>query len=1096
MQNVSLESDGLLQKVEIEQLDLDYRFLEVINGKLRAITGQGIYLELDLQEKKEKPKEPFTFPDLAKLLESIRERVIPVEVDLRGVQILVEKEGERVVDIGKTDLLHQAGDELIEIKLGRIIDATGRSLAAQEVEILWNQGELTIDQVDVLPILGLRDVKIFLPESGALSADLDLRLNEAFFHISGSPGLTDIRMDLREGELVIEEILRTLRIKLPLKGRLTSLSLGMLDLPADWKLATGEAELILEDVDYDGWSSAELAANLELSDSELTAKIAGTALGSGVMIDARSNLDREVLQLSRIDGTLEISEADVALQGVSKKLWEKEATEPQAPETKEMPSFQELPISSLGGSWYLDFVDGRFDEVGGDLLLDAEAEETEDLKIVADYSNGVVNLKSFESKGIALQAVYDVKQKTYQGSEVMDEFASVGVEPWLKGIGLPSPGEGVMSLRWEGSGDLSENTHEGVLSEMDISWRLPQGGDKEGLREPIELEGELIYDWPEMVQVNGLVARTMGQQIKLDAALQDQELRLDTLEWTKGDKVWLEGTGTMPVPEDFSNWREFLETDERPLNLDIKSQKIPVSEMAEWIPSLSSFSPGMTAEVDLNVTGSLAKPEIKGNAFVENIQIPNRPELPPTSVRLNIDAKDNVAKVEAVATAPDFQPATLTAEMDFFPKQWAENPDLIKSSKIDGELTLPEVDISRFSGLLPEGKSVEGVFSGTVDLAGTVGDPIVDGQVQLDNVGVTLDIPGVADLKGLDMVVDADLKQIKVKGDLADMAGGSLAIDGDISLENEGKLGLGQIRVGLRGTGLPVMRNDFIIVRANADLNISGTMERATISGELGVIDSIFYKDIELIPIGAPFLEPSAASLPKVDTSADPFDAVPQAFKSWPVNLVVKTIDPILIRGNIGSGNVEVGMRIEGTLGNPQPNGKVRINELQASLPFTTLEVQQGELVFTPQTGFDPLLEIRAIAEPRPYRVSAFAYGQLSDPELVLTSQPPLPENEIMTLLATGTTTEGLEDSQAASSRAMQLLIEEIRRGRFLFGKQLRPYLKFLDDVDFSLAESNPYDSREYSSANIKLSERWYLSAGVGSQGDQRLLGIWRLRFK
>jgi phosphate transport system protein len=39
----------------------------------------------------------------------------------------------------------------------------------------------------------------------------------------------------------------------------------------------------------------------------------------------------------------------------------------------------------------------------------------------------------------------------------------------------------------------------------------------------------------------------------------------------------------------------------------------------------------------------------------------------------------------------------------------------------------------------------------------------------------------------------------------------------------------------------------------------------------------------------------------------------------------------------------------------------------------------------------------------------------------MLTSSPPLPENEIMTLLATGTTTSGLEDPQAASSRALQL---------------------------------------------------------------------------
>lgn len=158
--------------------------------------------------------------------------------------------------------------------------------------------------------------------------------------------------------------------------------------------------------------------------------------------------------------------------------------------------------------------------------------------------------------------------------------------------------------------------------------------------------------------------------------------------------------------------------------------------------------------------------------------------------------------------------------------------------------------------------------------------------------------------------------------------------------------------------------------------------------------------------------------------------------------------------------------------------------------------IKEGFLRFTPKTGFDPILEIRGTAEPRPYRVNVYAYGRASDPQLVLTSQPPLPENEIMTLLATGTTSSGLEDSQAASSRAMQLLIEELRRGRFLFGKQLRPLLGLLDNVDFSLAESDPYDSGTYNSATLKLSEKWYISAGLGADGGQRVLAIWRLRFK
>jgi len=151
---------------------------------------------------------------------------------------------------------------------------------------------------------------------------------------------------------------------------------------------------------------------------------------------------------------------------------------------------------------------------------------------------------------------------------------------------------------------------------------------------------------------------------------------------------------------------------------------------------------------------------------------------------------------------------------------------------------------------------------------------------------------------------------------------------------------------------------------------------------------------------------------------------------------------------------------------------------------------------FTPANGLDPTIEFRGTAEPRPYTVNLFAYGRLSDPQIVLTSNPPLPQHEIMTLLATGTTTRGLEDPQAASSRALQLFAEEVRRGRVPLGNQLRPLLGILDRVDFTLAESDPYSSDTFSTATLQLHDRWYLSAGMGDEGNTRMFAIWRLRFR
>jgi autotransporter translocation and assembly factor TamB len=222
---------------------------------------------------------------------------------------------------------------------------------------------------------------------------------------------------------------------------------------------------------------------------------------------------------------------------------------------------------------------------------------------------------------------------------------------------------------------------------------------------------------------------------------------------------------------------------------------------------------------------------------------------------------------------------------------------------------------------------------------------------------------------------------------------------------------------------------------------------------------------------------------------------VPEPFRDWALDVTLRSDEPFLIRGNLATGRITGSVKVGGTVGNPAPDGELMLSDFIASLPFSTLTVRSGTVAFTPEGGIDPILEIRGTAEPRPYQVSVYVYGNASDPQLVLTSSPPLPENEIMTLLATGTTTSELEDPQAASSRALQLLLEELRRGRFGFGKRLRPLLSLLDRVDFTLAEQDPYSDRSFSTATVQLTDRWYLTAGLGEQGNSRVLAVWRLRF-
>ncbi len=1079
--------EGDLERLVVKRLVTDYRFLELIDGKVRGISGSGIHADLRIVESEKEEKELPDFAALAEHLGIAREKFMPLALDLSDMSASAKKDGERVVEITGASVSHKPGADLIELAVGTITDAAGRTLLSQKVGIVWEDGKLALGKFDLLPKVGVRNFELLLPENGAISANGEFRVFGAILKLDVGEGISDVRVDLTEGALDFGNPLAGLGVGLPLKGRVTSLAVDVRNVYPDWTKAVGSAEAFVEGFSYDGWDVPETSVGVAIEEGKYSAKVAGKSLGSDFSVDGEGEFDRAGIAegkfgLKRIAGNLKIEQAGRVLRALDAKL-------------KLPQDFRKFPDSSVAGKWAVDFGEKGFGGMAVDLVMAAKEADASAIRLDASFRDGVVSVKRLAADGMEFSGKYTLATQEYEALQTLEKFDSARIAPWLEGAGIVSPGSGVVSMKWEGSGVLTETVMRGEITDLDGTWVLknPDGTP----RPPVSAKAaKITYDWPGKADVSGLVMETQGQTVKLDAKLAETLLTLEKFVWLEGEVELAKGRGTLPMPEDFLNLDEFLANDTRPLDLTLDSETLPLAKLRPWIAGLEQIDEKATGKIGLKIAGSLAKPEVDALVEIRDVSVPGRSEIPKSDVTVKMKARNGRAEISAEAVAPDYAPATFKAEMAFLPKKWGRDPASLLAEEIKGTLDLPRIELSRFQSLIPGALELGGVTTGKVVIAGTIGDPKIDGGLNLSGGKLRLKGDAIPELSGISFDLEANRKTVAIKGTVDDLAGGNLRINGTMEVTNAAGDGLGPLDVSVKGVGLPLVRNEFLILRANADLRVTGTMADARVSGEVGIIDSVFFKDIELLPIGKPFLGPAAASLPKVDVAAGLGIVVPPPFNAWTADIAVQTTDPILIRGNLGRGRVDVGLRISGKLADPKPSGRMRITEAVARLPFSTLEVREGYLNFTPETGFDPIIEIRGRAEPRPYRVQVYAYGRMSDPQLVLTSEPPLPENEIMTLLATGTTSAGLEDSQAASSRAMQLLIEELRRGRFLFGKQLRPVLGLLDNVDFSLAETDPYDSDSYSSATLKLSDKWFITAGLGSEGDQRIMAIWRLRFR
>lgn len=1078
--NLYLTGDQDLASLTVNKITPDYRWSELLHGRLDGLKIEGLHADLRLGLPPKNRQEPSTSLDLKKMvasLRSAREKLIPMDIQLEAISLTATRDSKPVFQLAPSRFSHLAGSNTFQFQIGTITDATARQWPAQIPAITWTSDTLSVEKIDPIAGVSVRNLTLQLPATGVPSAELEAHLNDAVFFISSAPGFASLRVDLREGRLELAKAVKPFGIELPANATLTSLAVELDQVLPNPKLANGSVRLLLENGSWKDWQIPEIGLDVDLTKNQTTLVTRLLMLGSEFSLDTSAPVSRSENTFSLGDVTGKFSLANVAtvLRELATRV---PAIDPDAA----------IPASSIAGDFKLALLQNQPQSASANLVLKPQDDQlASPITLSGQWTNDQTITAELGMDGCKVNATYQATTAaTYQAKCEFDEFSNTRIDPWIAAFKIKPGGTANLTGIWSGSGEIKPAKHRGELSLSQATWSRESAA-------PITAIGGVRYEWPGNVEIQGLRVQMNDQNIALDAALANQSLELKRFLWSDGKTELAEGTASLPVPEDFSKWRDALAKDTRPLALSIKSRVLSLGLLKAWVPALEQLDPRSSGQIDLQLSGTFSEPIIDAKLEAKDLRSPSQPKLPPADLKILLNGRDGNLILDGSATAPDFAPALIKATMPFHPSQWAETPQKIMDEAVTARVDLPRLDLARFSSLVSTSEQLSGILTGNIAVSGKVGKPEIKGTLNLSNAGMRFKGDRFPNIEAASAQVDFSLEKITLKNLKCTAAGGTLQGGASLSLV---KSRPGDIDLRLRGNHLPLVRNDFLIVRANADLRLQGPWERAVLSGTVGAVDSLFYRDIELLPIGTPFTGPAAASLPKIDPPRNQASSMPEPFRNWGINLLVRTEEAFLIRGNLASGEVSANIRVGGTLEKPAPDGVVTIQNFKAALPFSTLAVRSGTVTFKPATGFDPILEIRGTAEPRPYRVTVYAYGQASNPQLLLTSNPPLPENEIMTLLATGTTTSGLSDPQAASSRALQLLAEELRRGRFRFGKQLRPLLGLIDRVDFSVGEKDPYSNDAFSTATISITDRWFISTGVSEEGESRTLALWRISFR
>jgi hypothetical protein len=280
-------------------------------------------------------------------------------------------------------------------------------------------------------------------------------------------------------------------------------------------------------------------------------------------------------------------------------------------------------------------------------------------------------------------------------------------------------------------------------------------------------------------------------------------------------------------------------------------------------------------------------------------------------------------------------------------------------------------------------------------------------------------------------------------------------------------------------------------MRADGDVKVVGPFTHADVTGNVAITNSRFLKNIDLIPIGLP-----GRPAPQPPAAQPDFSITALPFRDWKFDVAIKTKDPVLLRGNLATGNATCDLKFAGTGLQPGLSGTMQLKNVDATLPFSRLSISNGFLYFDPSDSLNPKIDFSGTSVIQDYTVHAYVYGNLLAPEAIFTSEPPLPQEEIISLLATGTTRQELVGNNSVlAGRAAMLLVQQLYRNIFKKGEPTKSNSVF-NKLDVDVGNVDPRTGQQTVTARVRVNDQFVLIGDLGVGGDFRGMVKYLIRFK
>ena len=422
---------------------------------------------------------------------------------------------------------------------------------------------------------------------------------------------------------------------------------------------------------------------------------------------------------------------------------------------------------------------------------------------------------------------------------------------------------------------------------------------------------------------------------------------------------------------------------------------------------LKMLAPQATVELSGLATGTL---KASGNLLDEddNLSVGG---LQGTANLTNLSFK--VADVQLIAKSPlvvRFSPREVTFEQTQFTGPGtnivlggtlAVGPEGRQNMTADGQLNLRVLN----------GLSPDAFLSGTAEVAvrvtGTYERPRLNGTASVAQGSFSLLIGNerwtIANLKAL---VRFSANQAQIDSMTGTLGGGHISATGGALLDG---FTVSRFLFNVNGQNVSAPYPTNFRTTGDIDLEIKGTSREQLIGGVVNVKRSEYTEDIELADLI------NFRQTESIEEGAE-IELTRTALFS---DLRVEGRNALVVRNNLADLVASVSLQVNGPVKDPLVSGRMTATSGTLNFRNDRYEITRALMDWPAQRGADPIINIQGESQIRGYRVTVGLTGPLSQPQAVISSEPALPQADVVSLITTGQLATGDTSSSILSQSGL-----------------------------------------------------------------------------